>query len=110
MSFAQMEAPMPSMTIVVPHQLTQEEAMRRIQNLLAEVKRDYGDRVSDLKETWSGNSGEFSFKAMGFSLSGRMDVTPGEVVMKGNYPLAAAPFKGKIESMIRDRAEQLLAS
>jgi len=25
-----MEAPMPSMTIVVPHQLTQEEAMRRI--------------------------------------------------------------------------------
>ena len=58
---------MPSMTIVVPHQLTQEEAMRRIQNLLGDVKRDYGDRVTDLKETWSGNSGEFSFKAMGFS-------------------------------------------
>ena len=37
---------MPSMTIVVPHQLTQEEAMRRIQNLLTEVKRDYGDRVT----------------------------------------------------------------
>jgi len=47
---------------------------------------------------------------MGFSLSGRMDVKPGEVVMKGNYPLAAVPFKGKIESMIRERAEQLLAS
>ncbi len=47
---------------------------------------------------------------MGFSLSGRLDVKPGEVVMKGNYPLAAVPFKGRIEGMIRERAEQLLAS
>jgi hypothetical protein len=101
---------MPSMTITVPHQLSQDEAMRRIQNLLSEVKRDHGDRVSDLTETWSANHGEFSFKAMGFSLSGRIDVKPDEVVMKGNYPLAAMPFRGRIESMVRERAEKLLAS
>ena len=101
---------MPSMTITVPHQLSEDEAMRRIQSLLSEVKRDHGDRVSDLKETWSANHGEFSFKAMGFSLSGWIDVKPSEVVMKGNYPLAAMPFRGRIESMVRERAEQLLAS
>ena len=101
---------MPSMTIVIPHQLTPEEAMSRIQNLLGEVKNDYGDRVSDLRETWTDTGGEFSFKAMGFSVSGTLRVKPGEVEMKGNYPLAAIPLKGKIESMIRDRATKLLAN
>jgi hypothetical protein len=65
--------------------------------------------VTDLKESWSGTGGEFSFRAMGFSLSGTLAVTPNDVEMKGNFPFAAVPFKGKIESMIRTRAEQLLA-
>jgi hypothetical protein len=101
---------MPSMTIAIPHSLTEEEAMGRIKNLLAEVKNDYGDKVTDLRENWTGNGGEFSFKAMGFTLSGTLAVKPNEVVMKGNFPLAALPFKSKIESMIRSRAEQLLAN
>jgi predicted NBD/HSP70 family sugar kinase len=101
---------MPGMKIVVPHTLTTEEAMGRIQNLLTEIKRDYGDRVSDLKEQWTGDRGEFSFRAMGFAVSGTLQARPGEVVLEGTYPWAAAPFKGKIESMIRDRATQLLAS
>ena len=101
---------MPSMTITVPHELTQDEAMSRIKNLLTEVKREHGDRVSDLRESWTDAGGEFSFKAMGFSLSGTLKVRPGEVEMKGNYPLAAMPFKGKIEQLVRDRATQLLAS
>ena len=101
---------MPSMRIVVPHSLTQDEAMGRIRNLLAEVKNDYGDKVTDLRENWTGNGGDFSFKAMGFGLSGTLAVTPSEVEMNGKFPLAALPFKSRIESMIRTRAEQLLAN
>ena len=100
---------MPGMTIVIPHALTVEEAMGRIQNLLTDIKKDYGDRVSDLQEQWSDDRGEFSFRAMGFAVSGTLQVRPGEVVLNGKYPLAAVPFKSKIESMIRDRATQLLA-
>jgi len=100
---------MPKMTIVVPHELTQDEAMGRIKGLLGEVKTDYGDKVTDLRESWSGNRGEFAFKAMGFSVSGTLDVKPGEVALNGSLPLAATPFKSKIESTIRTRATQLLA-
>jgi hypothetical protein len=99
---------MPGMTISVPHQLTQDEATGRIQRLLAQVKEDYGDRVTDLTETWTGNNAEFSFRAMGFNVSGKLAVEPGKVEMKGNLPFAAMPFKGKIESTIRERAEELL--
>ena len=100
---------MPGMNIAVSHHLTQDEAMRRIQGLLTEIKRDYGDRVTDLRETWRDDGGDFSFRAMCFSVSGSVQVRPGEVLLTGDYPLAARPFKGRIESMIRERAEQLLA-
>ena len=102
---------MPSMTIVVPHQLTQDEAMSRIQNLLSEVKRDYGDRVSDLKETWSGNSGEVLVQGDGLLALRPDGRQAGRGRDEGELPAGGAvPFKGKIESMIRERAEQLLAS
>ncbi len=100
---------MPSLKIDVPHRLTEAEAMRRIQNLLTEIKRDYGDRVSDLRESWTDSGGTFSFRAMGFAVSGTLRSRPGIVELSGDYPLAARPFKGKIEGMIRERAEQLLA-
>jgi hypothetical protein len=100
---------MPKMKVSVPHQLGTEEAMRRIQNLLSDLKRDHGDQVSDLKENWTEHGGTFSFKAMGFSLKGSMDVTPTAVTVEGDLPFAAMPFRGKLETMFRERAAELLA-
>ena len=100
---------MPGMSIVVPHSLTQDQALGRIKGLLATVKTDYGDKVTDLTETWSGNRADFAFKAMGMGVSGTLVVSPGQVELNGKLPFAALPFKGKIEETIRTRATQLLA-
>ena len=45
----------------------------------------------------------------GFKISGTVEVRDTEVEIDVNYPLAARPFKSKIESTLRDRAEALLA-
>ncbi len=100
---------MPKMNVTVPHQLGTEEAMRRIQNLLTDMKRDHSDQISDLQENWTDHGGTFSLKAMGFSLKGSMDVTPDSVNVEGDLPFAAVPFRGKIESMLKERAAELLA-
>ena len=100
---------MPGMSIVVPHALTQNEALTRIKDLLATVKTDYGDKVTDLTESWSGNRADFAFKAMGMGVSGNLVVTSSQIELKGNLPFAALPFKGRIEETIRSRATQLLA-
>jgi hypothetical protein len=63
--------------------------------------------VSDLQEQWSGNSGTFSFRAMGFAISGSLNVKPSEVELRGEFPWAAKPFQGTIEQTIRERAEKL---
>jgi hypothetical protein len=65
--------------------------------------------VSDVKEEWKGTDGQFSFKAMGFDISGNVQVTGSEVKIQGNLPFAASMFKSRIESTIQEKARQLLA-
>lgn len=109
MATSTLEAKMAKLNMAVSHRLRQDEAITRVRTLLGEVKNEFADRITDLHEEWNGNTGKFSFSAMGFSVSGTLTVKPSEVELSGNLPLAASLFKGKIESAIRERAETLLA-
>ena len=93
----------------VPHQLGQQETTRRIQDLLPKMKADYGDQIRDLQEEWHGNTGHFSFSVMGFSVSGTLTVNENSVDLDGNLPFAATFFKGKIKSVIEEKAQEILA-
>ncbi|MEJ7837503.1 MAG: polyhydroxyalkanoic acid system family protein [Thermomicrobiales bacterium] len=96
------------MNVNVPHQLGRDEAIMRLQNLLKDMKQQYGDKVTDLQENWTDAGGTFSMKAMGFKLSGTLDVTDTEMKLDGELPWAAKPFQGSVETTIRERAERLL--
>jgi hypothetical protein len=100
---------MPSIEMSIPHKLTQEEAQRRIQELLPKMKSDFAGQVKDLREEWNGNTGKFSFTAMGFSVSGTLTVNDSTVELDGDLPFAATLFKGKIKSVIEEKAQQILA-
>lgn len=100
---------MPKMSVTVPHQLGQAEALTRVQTMIGGLKRQYGDQITDLQEQWNGSNGDFSLKAMGFHVSGRLSVSETALDMEGDLPLMAAPFKGQIEQMVRQEAERLLA-
>ncbi len=96
--------------MAIPHHLTQGEALKRVKTLLGEVKSQFADKISDLREEWNGNTGKFSFSAMGLSVSGTLTVNHREMELSGDLPFAASFFGEKIESMIRERAETLLAA
>ena len=100
---------MAKLDMAISHNLPQDEAAKRIQTLLGEVKNQFADKISNLSENWDGNTGTFSFSAMGFAVSGTLTVDKQEVKLSGDIPFAARLFKGKIESKIRERAEILLA-
>ena len=100
---------MPKLNMTIPHQLSQDEALKRIQSLFGDIKNQFADRVSNLREEWKEYTGTFSFSVMGFSVSGTMSVNPSEVELSGKLPLAATLLKGKIESTIKERAKTLLA-
>ena len=92
----------------VSHNLTQDEAVKRVKNLLNDVKTQFADKISDLHEEWDGHTGRFHFSAMGFPVSGTLTVKTSQVEISGNLPFAAMLFKGTIKSAIKDRAETLL--
>jgi hypothetical protein len=89
--------------------LSQEDAKARITKLIAESRGKFGEQITELKESWTGNSEVFSFRAMGFSVDGKLDVQPSEVLIDINIPWAALPFKGTVESEILKHARELLA-
>lgn len=100
---------MPKLTVVVSHNLPQDEAIKRVKNLLNDIKRQFIDKIRDLYEEWNGNRSNFSFTVVGFSVSGILTVKTSQVELSGNLPFAAMLFKDKIESTIRDHAETLLS-
>lgn len=99
---------MPKSTISIDHSLGKDEALRRLQGMLAQVKESYGNQVSDLEENWTDDGGSFAFKAMGFKIGGDLMVTDSKVMIDATYPWAAKPFQSTIETTIRERADRLL--
>jgi hypothetical protein len=100
---------MPKVNLSVPHDLGQEEATARIKNLLTEVREKYGSQVSDIHEDWNGNTCDLGWKSMGMGMSAKIQVNAADVTVDGTMPMAFMAFKGKMESLVRDRVTQALA-
>lgn len=99
---------MPKLSINITHNLGEKEALERIKKFLPELKEKHADKISDLEENWSGNTGTFKLKISGFKVSGSLNITGSDVLINGDIPFLAVPFKSQIESVIRDQAEIIL--
>jgi len=100
---------MANLEVDVPHNLPEDEAMKRIKNLFTEMKKEHGDKISNLREEWEGNVGIFSFTAQGFDIAGTLTVNASNVELKGKLPLALSFFKGAIAKTIHDQAAKILS-
>jgi hypothetical protein len=100
---------MPSFSSEIPHNLGKEQAVGRIRRFTEFIRERYKDQVSHLEESWSGeNSLNFSFKTFGFELGGKITVEDEAVKLAGELPIAALPFKGKIEKEFREQLSRVL--
>jgi hypothetical protein len=100
---------MPKLQVSIPHRLSREEALRRVQRAIASAKDQNSDKIRGLQESWEGYTGTFSGKALGYSAKGTLTVNPNEVLVESDLPLFASPFKSKLETAIADMLTRLLA-
>lgn len=100
---------MPQLTINVPHQLPQEEALSRIRNLVSNLKAEQKDKISNVTEHWADNTGNFGFTAYGYELSGTITVHPASIDIDAKVPFAVSLFKGTIQDIIHRKASELLS-
>ena len=99
---------MPKIEMQLDHELNQDEALERIKQFIPQLKIQQADKISDVEENWSGNKGNFKFKAMGFKVSGNLTVENNKIDIVGDIPFLALPFKQQIEETISKQAKQLL--
>ena len=99
---------MPKFNVEVPHQLSQEEARQRLDRFVDILRQKFQDSVSDLEQSWEGNSLRFKFKSYGIPLSGTIAITDNALKVDGDLPFTAMLFKGKIESAIKEQLTRLV--
>jgi len=100
---------MPSFNVSVPHEIDRSEAVTKLKSFMVEARKDSPVELKDIEETWdeAGNL-QFAFSAMGFRIAGKM-VTEGQsVVVKGDLPFAALPFRGALETQLESKIKEAM--
>jgi hypothetical protein len=100
---------MSNLSISIPHQLSQEEALQRVKTLLTNLQNEQRDRIKNVTEEWTGNTAKFGFTAQGFNVSGDIIVESGTATINAELPFALSFFKGMINQTIREKATALLS-
>jgi putative polyhydroxyalkanoate system protein len=97
-----------TISIRVPHKLTQAEARQRIEKGIADLQRQHAGKIGAVQQTWTGNRMDFKFSAMGQSMSGAIDVEPNDVVVNVDLPWLLAMLADKIKPQIQKEASKML--
>lgn len=100
---------LPVLIVSVGHQLSQDEALRRIQAAVAQAKTLHSDKIEDLREGWHGYVGTFQISARNQQASGTVTVNPSDVTVQTTLPFLALVFKPMIESGMRDELARIVA-
>lgn len=96
--------------VEVPHAVDRTVAAERLRGFSDRVRSQLPGDVKDIVERWDADGNlDFSFRAFGFSVSGRLENRPGSIAVTGAIPLAALPFRGRIENEIRERIREAIA-
>lgn len=102
---------MPEVRVQVSHQLTRDIAVVRLREYSRRIQDEHGDQVSELEELWTEDGrGEFSFRVLGFAVSGTTIVHHDSAIVHIQLPFAAIPLRGLIEKEIANRLAMALES
>jgi hypothetical protein len=99
---------MPKVHVEVPHKLKEEEAITRLKGMIADLNRVFADKIHHVKEEWEQNTNHFQYDVMGFHVAGLLQVLPQQAVLEAELPIAALPFKKRIEDLVKQQMGDLL--
>ena len=101
---------MAKFNVVVDHQVQREIAVTKLRRFSDQMREEVTVEITELEEDWdeSGNL-NFSFKALGFTVSGSMVTCASKVTIIGSLPFAALPFRGAIENQIAEKVKEAIA-
>jgi len=100
---------MPGFSTEVKHTLGQAEATNRLRSFVDDAQQRFGEHVSEMDGAWNDNVLDFSLTTFGMKITGTLTVDESAARIAGQLPLAAMPFRGKVEQSIAAELEQALS-
>ncbi len=98
-----------TISVSIPHRLTQQEARTRLMNGIADLKAKHGQHLASVSETWNGNQMSFQLAAMGQQVTGRVDVQPDTVKLDVDLPWLLAMIAEKLRPQVEQEGRKLLS-
>ncbi len=101
---------MSRLTVSIPHQLSREEARRRIQEQVAQLQAQHGSTLSRLEQRWTGDTLDFTVVALGQTVTGQVFVEDREVRLEVVLPWMLAMLANLARPKIEQQGRKLLES
>jgi hypothetical protein len=97
-----------TITVTIPHRLTQDEARMRLQKGITDLKTRHAASIAQVDERWTGNQMAFKLSAMGQAITGRVDVLPDAVKLDLDLPWMLAMLAEKIRPRVEAEGRRML--
>lgn len=97
-----------TITVTIPHRLTQEEARARLQKGITDLKAQHAASIAQVSETWNGDQMNFKLTVMGQNITGRVDVQPSAVKLDIDLPWLLATLAEKFRPRIEQEGRKML--
>ena len=92
----------------VPHDLSRDEARRRLQEGFGRIREQIGGKAVAFEENWEGERLHFKAGAFGQKVSGRVDVLDKSVRIEVDLPWILASIAQKVQGRIQKESTLLL--
>jgi hypothetical protein len=99
-----------NLTIVVPHSLGKQAAMRRLRDGVAGLARSDLSRFFTLeRQDWNDDGVNFQVRAMGKDWNGQIAIADDHAMLTLPMPWYVAPFAARIETQVRKHGGELFS-
>ena len=96
------------LVVSIPHQLGKQEATRRIQAGLAQVRSTFGSHLAAVEETWSVDRCEFRLGLLGQTTQGTIVVAEDNVRLEVVLPWMLGLLAGRAQRLIQKEGQLML--
>jgi len=97
-----------TLTLSVPHRLTQDEARARIAAGVTEARDKYAGSFAKVEDRWAGNHMDFYVGVLGQSVTGRVEVGSEAVHVEVDLPWILAALAERVRPQIQDQTRKML--
>ena len=96
------------LVVSIPHNLGKQEARKRLETGIGQLRHSFGDKLTSISDTWTGDRLDFDVKALGQAVSGNLDVMEDSVRVEVQLPWILAVIADKARGMIEKQGTLML--